>query len=375
MSRTGRHGTRSSGASPIHAALVTASILFGLIGLTSCKESGSGQPTQGGAAPSPGGNGSSPGTRLTPAQIEDALVAASRYVEQGEPVKAEIILADLVTKAPGLSRAHELLGKAAFHQAAKAEQGGDEHEARRLYAAAADHYDEAVRLDAMSAGLACSAGEIAIRAGRVERAIEHLRAAGRLDPADPRAPMLEASMLLTLRRIPEARTAIDRAFALDPDEPYILATLAAVLAEEGDQPAALRTIRQARGLAPASLQTAFRALEAKFLRQSGEPAKALELLLPLSPAVQQEESVTTEIAAAYAALGQPDRAAEVWVRRYESTRDWRAAVEVARYAAKAGLMDEAWRWHRTVQMTLGDHHVVKSLAEELRQAPGQAGGG
>lgn len=305
-------------------------------------------------------------TRLTPAQIEDALVAASRYIEQGEPVKAEILLANLVSKAPALSRAHELLGKAAFHQATAAEQSGDEAEARRRFAVAADQYDEAVRLDSTSAGLASSAGEIALRAGRVERALEHFRAAGRLDPADPRTAMLEASILLTLGRISDARSAIDRAVQLDSEEPHILATLAAVQKEEGDIASALQTIRRARGLAPSELQPAFRSLEAKFLRQSGDPAKALELLRPLPPAVRAEAAVTTELAAAYEALGMHERAADVWAHRFETTREWSAAVEVARHAAKAGLMDEAWSWHRKVRLILGGHPAVTDLEDELR---------
>jgi Tfp pilus assembly protein PilF len=293
-----------------------------------------------------------------PAALEAALASAEQYLDANDPASAATILAKLLETAPDDARAHELYGRALYLQ-------GRPQAAYEQYRLAVEAGSEADPVGA--AGLNQSAGEIASAAGLPDRALEHFRAAGRLDPMAPKPPLYEAQILIQLDRRAEAREALDRVLALDPDEAYAYASLALVALRDGDRAEALRNIAEARAIAPDNL--GIRVQEARIRRQCDQPRRALELLLALDAGVQTEEAVTAEIAACYLALDRPHDAALAWERRYRrnprSPHAWRAAVGAAEACLAAGRRDDAEWWCRQARTAAPDEADVKALQRRL----------
>ncbi len=291
---------------------------------------------------------------ISPAAIESALAAAEEFASTGDTEGATAILERLMEQAPQECRALELSGRILYLrglQAASSGGGGGGGEGTQAAAAgfiaqAHDRYLAAIECHAAPpAGLHQSAGEIAAAAGRLDGALSHFRAAGALDPANPKHPLYEAQMLMRLGRTDEARRAIDRVLALDPGEPFAHATLAASSLEARDCAVAIAHIEAARRLAPGDL--ALRIHEASIRRRCDQPRQGLELLVGLDEATRSQEIVTAEIAECFRALGQPASAAAAWEARYRlNPRDpsaWQSASRAADLHLEAGNR-EAARW-------------------------------
>jgi predicted Zn-dependent protease len=292
---------------------------------------------------------------------EAALAAAEQYLDENDPASAGTILVKLLETVPGDSRAHELYGRVLFVQGRTAE--------------AYDHYRAAVAAlgegDPMTAaGLNQSAGEMASAAGLADRALDHFRAAARLDPTTPKHPLYEAQVLIQLERTAEARDALQRVLALDPDEAYAHASLAAVAMQEADAAAALQHIAEARTIAPDNLGIRIQA--ARIRRQCDQARHALELLLALDATLRTEEAVTAEIAACYVALGRPDDAAGAWAARYRrnprSPTAWRAAARAGAACLAAGRREDAAWWWQQARLTAPEEDEVRALGRML-EAP------
>jgi tetratricopeptide (TPR) repeat protein len=295
------------------------------------------------------------------AATESALAAAQQYLESNDLASAATILAKLLETAPGDHRAHELFGRVLYLQGRPGE--------------AYDHYRAAVEAageddPAAAAGLNQSAGEIASAAGLPKPALDHFRAAGRLDPSAPKHPLYEAQILIQLDRRDEAREALERVLSLDPDEAYAHASLAVVALRDDDQPDALRHIGEARAIAPGNL--GIRVQEARIRRHFDQPRRALELLLALNPRLRTEEAVTSEIAACYLALDRPRDAALAWEQRYRadphSGSAWRAAVRAGEAHLAAGRREDAQWWWQQARLAAPEADEVRALGRKL-QAP------
>ncbi|MHC4082522.1 MAG: tetratricopeptide repeat protein [Planctomycetota bacterium] len=304
--------------------------------------------------------------------IDAALAAAEQYLDGNDLASAETILVKLLDRSPGDYRAHELYGRVLFLEGVQAPQTGNAESSGPLFEKAYRHYRAAVEaageVDPMvAAGLNQSAGEIASAAGLPDRAVEHFQAAGRLDATAPKHPLYEAQMLIQLERRAEARRALERVLALDPDEAYAHASLAAVALQDGDRASAVRHVQEAREIAPENL--GIRIQEARIRRQCDQPRHALELLLALSERHQTEEAVTAEIAACYMALGQPLDAAKAWEHRYRRhsrhPTAWRAAAKAGEAYLAAGRQQDAQWWCRQAQLAAPDEAEVKALEQAL----------
>lgn len=319
--------------------------------------------------PQPPSSGERPDRQIAPEAVRAALDAAQQYFDAGESAKAETVLRELVAQAPGDVDGQELLARVLFQRAWGAARLGDDDVAETFYQQAYERYQIVLELRPDVAGFQQNAGEFALTAGRRDQALEHFIRAGRLDPTNSKHPLYEAQVLLQEGRIDDAQRAIDRVFAIDPDDPYALATQASIFMERGEYEEALRRIREARRLVVDRRERrAFRALEARYLRQAGEPKEALRLLLSLDAVARIDEAVTAEIAASYTALAQNDRAVETWAERFRRTRDWRAALRAARVALDGEMLDAAWRWfHEAETAAPPGHREVADLAEALRR--------
>jgi predicted Zn-dependent protease len=308
--------------------------------------------------------------------IDAALAAAEQYLDGNDLASAETILVKLIEQAPADHRAHELYGRVLYLRGVHAQRAGRGQSGTELFGAAYRHYRASVEaageLDpVLAAGLNQSAGEIASAAGLPDRALVHFQAAGRLDPAAPKHPLYEAQILIQLERPAEARRALQRVLALDPDEAYAHASLAAVALREEDRASALRHIQEARDIAPQNL--GIRIQEARIRRQCDEPRHALELLLALDEGLRAEEAVTAEIAECHLALGDPVEAARAWEHRYRrhprQPTAWRAAVRAAEAHLAAGQRQDARWWCRQARLAAGDQPEVRALEQALKAPP------
>lgn len=298
-------------------------------------------------------------------KIEAALDAADRQMTAGEFAKAEAILLELIGVAPLDADAREMLGAVYFQQGAAARARRDETEAARRFALAYESYREATRLRPDVAGLQQSAGEMATVADRPADALEHFRRAGSLDPANAKHPLYEAQVLLAAADLQGSRAAVGRALAIDPSEPFALATLAEIERQSGNVEAAFTRVREAREAADTANALTFRVMEARIRRLSGDARSAVNLLAPLDESQRVEAGVVEELAAAWSALGEDNRAIEAWAHRFRMTNDSAAAMTVARLCVERRDIASARRWHDAAAVAGARPDDLTPIAEAI----------
>lgn len=275
--------------------------------------------------------------------IDAALNAAEEYRQGGEFGKAEVILRQLIDKAPQEPRARVALGENLLMQAAEAGTKGNEVAANELAREASTHYRAAVEVEPNSAGLRHSAAMAALKAGDEAGAIEQLQAAIKLDATNPQYPLHLAQLLIKAKRYDEADAAVKVVLALTPDEPLAIATAAALAMERGDGEEAVRQIEAARAIDPGSL--ALRVQESKIRRRMDQPRRAVELLISLSESDRGQEAVAFEIATAYGMIEEHQRAALAWeLCARANPRSVLAATKASESWLAVGESDQAARW-------------------------------
>lgn len=283
--------------------------------------------------------------------VEAALGAADSYFNTGDLDKARVILARLVEREPREMRARELYGQTLALLARQSLQVGDAGESERLNLEAYEQYKIAISIEPESAGLQHSAGMIALGAKQMEEALGHFLEAGRLDPLNPQSPLFAAQILILNRHLDQAEAELERARRLDEDEPMIQASLAIIALERKEFDLARRRIARARTIDPHNLDLLVQ--EARIHRRSGDPMRALEMLVLLDGIQRARLAVSEEMALSYEAIGQSQKAAEVWTHRIRVHRNaegrevpviWRDAVKAAEAFLRAGQREEAWHW-------------------------------
>ncbi len=300
--------------------------------------------------------------------IATSLDAAEHYFNGGDLAKARAILKRLIEKAPRQPRARELFGQVLAREAIEANQRGDAAIGESSFRQAYEQYRLATVLDGSSAGLHQSAGEIASAAGLADLALDHFRAAGRLDPDAAKHPLYEAQILIQRRRFDEALEALERVLELDPEEPFAFASRAAIALERGDCPGALRQVLEARRIDGANL--AIRVQQARIHRRCDEPRRALELLVTLGDRERSEAAVTGEISAGFRDLGEPVKAAEAWEHRLlRHPAAWRAALGAAEAWLEAGERERARIYLRKARLAAPDSAEVRALEEAMSHEP------
>lgn len=313
---------------------------------------------------------------VTQEAIEAALSAAQQYLVQQELTKAELILRKLIERAPQEYRAYELYGQVLLAMGMQVGAQRDPQAATDAIVQAYQQYRRATELvpsdiePTVAAGLHQSAGEIASIAGRLDDALNHFQRAGRLDPVNPKHPLYEGQILLQQRRLAEARRALQRVLAVDPNEAYAHASLATIALEEDDQVQAIEHIEEARRIAPNDLT--IRVQEARVRRLCDQPRRALELLVLLTEQERAEEAVASQIASCYRLLGQPAKAAQAWQHRYQLRPDaWRAAARAAQAYLDAKQPDEARWWYERARLAAPTSPEVRSLGEAFSRLGGE----
>jgi len=102
------------------------------------------------------------------------------------------------------------------------------------FARALEQYEQGLRLASSDAVALRGTGVAEQGLGRWDAAVEHLREAVRLDPRSADLLSLLGSALLSLRRYPEAREALDRGLALAPAHLTLIESKAMTYLGEGD---------------------------------------------------------------------------------------------------------------------------------------------
>jgi tetratricopeptide (TPR) repeat protein len=307
------------------------------------------------------------GAEVPAEKIEKSLAAAQEYLNSQDVPKAQAILLTLIKRAPKEVRAYELYGQSHILGALQAEARGEMAVGKSLRKRAYEQYKRAVELDPHSAGLHQSTGQVALEAGDADGALRHFRTAAELDPRNPQHPLFAAQILIQQHQLVEARELLEQVLQLDPDEAYAHASLAMVALEQRRFDEAQQRITMARQIQPDDL--GLRAQQAKVFRRSGEPRRALELLIGLAAAERATEQVTAELAAAYEQLEEFHTASASWQVCFRanprSPRAWFAAVQAGEALLKAGDRQEALVWLKLAQSIQPDADEVRTLASQL----------
>ncbi|MHC4991313.1 MAG: tetratricopeptide repeat protein [Planctomycetota bacterium] len=303
-----------------------------------------------------------------------ALAAVERYLDGGDLASAETVAARLVEQTPRDVRALEVLGRVLVSRALEAAGRGEP--ADPWYERAHEAYRSAAEIDGGSAGLWQNAGSVAAIMGQDEAALAHYLRAEAIDPSNPQHPLFAAQMLIKAGRMDEAEATLQRVLAIDDDQAAAHASLAAVDLAAGHFDEALAHIGTAREIDGANLDYRIRA--ARIHRLAGAPSRTLELLVPLPSETRASETVTAEIASAFGAMDEHDRAAEAWLHRYRLRRDdpdiWRTLVSAGHALVEAGRREDAALWLNQARMLAPDASEIRELETRIgRSETGEDG--
>jgi tetratricopeptide (TPR) repeat protein len=296
--------------------------------------------------------GLTPGSgRMTAAEMQAELSAVRRYLRDGEPGKADLILQRALAAFPDDQDARILLGETML--------GLDR---------AADAYEQYVRAIAIGpdhAELEFAAAAVANTAGLPARAEEHYWKAQSLDPSNPKHPLYLAQIQRKLGRLDEAKASLLRATLLDPGQAIAWGVLADIALEENNISLARQHIARARAIEPGVSR--WRLIEARIMRRDNDPAGAVRLLRSLpEEELLFDPALLGELATCYAMLSMPEDAAGLYMaasaRRPD---DADLAYDAAVWLEKAGRPEDA-QVFAAAAVNRG-HQKARELLDALRR--------
>lgn len=220
-----------------------------------------------------------------------------------------------------------------------------------------------------TARLEFQAGTLASTVGRPERAVEHYSMAQALEPGDAEIAVYLGSVLHGLGRLDEAKAALVRAVALEPEHALALGTLAEIALQENKPSVAFEHASAAVGAEPARL--AWRVLQARSLNRLAQPEESLAVLSTVAESERWLPPVVSAKGRAYGLLGRFEDAADLYAEAASrSPADPELALEAASWLERAGRLDEALKHAKRAGM-LGNE-VGRRMATRLED---EAGGG
>lgn len=163
--------------------------------------------------------------------IRRLFSSAVRALGEGEPLRAQGLLAALLSQAPDHPMALHLAGVVALQQNKRDE--------------ALPQIERSVEIDPRNPASQCDLGYLLTSAGRLEEAEAHLREALRLKPAFPEAQLNLGNLLRLTGRRSEAEQAYAQAIGLRPKFAEALTNRAIVLLDLGRAREAEAMIRRA----------------------------------------------------------------------------------------------------------------------------------
>lgn len=257
-----------------------------------------------------------------------AVRVNAALAERPVAAAAEALVRDLAARYPAMAEARTLLAQVLL--------------AREQTEAAYTEIERALDLSAAPAELPPIlelAGTVAVNLGRLDAAAEHFGRAVALEPGSTRYRLSLANVYLKQRRLDAAAWQLEQVIVFDGGEHRAYALLADVAAQGGDQAAAQRYIGRALEHTPQDDRptiVTYMRKRALLLLDAGQAREALQVLGALLPIEQQRPEVLADIAACWAELQQPGRAAQVYEDAFaKDPTNWRLMAEAARWHHRA----------------------------------------
>lgn len=258
--------------------------------------------------------------------IKRALDAARQHLKQNEAGKAEAVLRDAVAQYPDDQELRIALGESLMQL--------------RSFPGAYEQYVAALAIGPRTPGVEFTAGTLASATGQTERALEHYSAAQAGDPKNPTYPLYLAQVQLKLNQADPAKANLMLVTRLDPESAIAWGTLADVALRENNVHIALQHVAKARRLQPDT--AAWRIIEARALKRTGDVEQAMLVLAGLSPADKREPHALSLLAECYGMLSQPADAANLYADASDAKpSDPALAFEAATWFARAEQNNKA----------------------------------
>lgn len=241
-----------------------------------------------------------------PAALLDALDAARKSLQTGQPAAANAILTKLVERYPGDHDAHSLYAEALLGLGEPA--------------AALGEYEKAIEIGPDFAALRFAAGSAANMAGKPELAELHFLRAQAMDTANSQYPLYLGTVQRNLGRTVEAQASLLRAVKLSPDLANAWGQLADMALSENKLSLASQHIARARTLEPSSEN--WRLIEARILRRQNKPEAAARLLMAIETTSRQTNPmILHELGLCFGMLSRPDEAADLFAEAVDMRPD------------------------------------------------------
>lgn len=317
MTRRYERGKRSAGAKWVIAMGVVAVaaggwILWTATGMASRKREGVVRQLSPAAAEGASGSaaaGTAPereaptrseASRPDPSKVDQIIEAAAVWLKRDDPGRAGAIYKEAVSQYAGEPRLHTAYGDLLVVQ--------------RRFDEAYGQYTRALAAGEKNAPLEFTAGTVASMMGKPERAAEHYAAAQAIEPSNAEYALFLGQTQAKLGRLDEAKVSLLRVVKIDPKRAIAWGTLGDIALRENNVAIALQHVGKAREIEPDAV--VWRIVEARALNRSGEPQKALDLLVGLSDADKNQPATARLIAECLGMLGRKDEAAR-WSARAE----------------------------------------------------------
>jgi tetratricopeptide (TPR) repeat protein len=228
-------------------------------------------------------------TPRTAATTEAILASADDLVRRNEADRAEAVLRAAIAEHPEDQELRLALAGACVLQ-------------DRL-APAYDEYVAALAIGPRTADIEFTAGTVASKLNRLDRAEEHFSAAQAADTSDPRFPLYLAQVQMKQGANDAARKNLLLATRLDESLAIAWGTLAEISLRENEPNIALQLIQRARQLEPAV--AAWRVIEARACNRTRQPELALATLGGIPEAERRQLPILRLIGESYGLLAKP----------------------------------------------------------------------
>jgi len=292
--------------------------------------SASGVPSRADAGDEPLGPNAGEDPSVDHQKIDDALDAASQYVNADRPGEAAKILESLHAKHPRHPRVLQQL-----------------YELRLFEDRTEEAYDLVSRL--LDVGTDdpeqyWMAGTLAFQLDKFGQAASHYDKARSLDRTNPKYPLYLAQAHIRQHEYEKAKVELLRVIHLDGRVHEAYGNLAEIALIENKLDLAEQHLARARELEPDYFK--WRVLESRILRRQGDPEEALRRLNAIADdRLQYHDSVVSERAQCWALLGEPEKAARAFVDQVNAyPQAWRSAVKAAEYYLIAEDETRARTW-------------------------------
>ncbi|MBL1217859.1 MAG: hypothetical protein D8M59_10235 [Planctomycetes bacterium] len=287
-------------------------------------------------------------------EIEDALDAASQYMNTDHLPEAETILKALIAKYPDhpdvlrqMSGLHMLFARTV---------------------PACECFDHMLELHGGSAADYHHAGVLANMIGNLDLSRQRFETACRMNPSEPEHFKYLAMIEMKQYDYAAAKAHLVQAATMNDADEVIWGTLGEIAFLENHLDIGMQHTKKARALNPANLK--WRLIEARILRRQNKPDEAITLLSALTKPDSVEQGVINEIALCWAMKGDPLHAAQIhidYVNSNARNRRVDSPLAAARYLMQADDLGQARVWVQNALNRDPTNEEAQNLLDQLNK--------